>query len=362
MAGQRAASMLDVARLAGVSTQTVSRVSNGVDAVKSETRERVIAAMTELGYRPNSAARALKSGRFLRIGVLMHGLGSFGSTRILEAIDAEAARHGYSIELISLNDLGPGAMTQALGRLDHEAVDGIIVRLDSRLMHEHTIGFLTRIPTVMVESETYDDRSSVDADQRQGTALAVGHLLDLGHETVWHVAGPADSSAATAREQAWRHTLAAAGATVPQVLRGDWSPRSGYRAGHVLLRRPHATAVFCANDQMALGVLRAFHEAGRRIPEDLSVVGFDDTQESAYFWPPLTTVHQDFEAVGAHAVALVLEQIDSGPVQPGVRLAAGRLVVRESTGAPQAGRAPTSASPLSHRGTPATSTAQGEQP
>jgi len=328
--------MLDVARVAGVSQQTVSRVSNGSEAVKPATRERVLAAMDELGYRPNSAARALKSGRFLTIGVLMHNLKSFGSSRMLEAINFEAARHGYSIELISVNDPSTGEITRALSRLDHEAVDGIIMRLDARHMREHSIDFPTRIPTVIVEGASYDDRVSVDVDQRQGTRLAVQHLLDLGHPTVWHVGGPAGSSSAAQRESAWRDTLAAAGRPVPEVVHGDWSPGSGHRAGVRLLAESDVTAVFCANDQMALGVLRAFHEAGREVPAQVSVVGFDDTQESEFFWPPLTTVHQDFAGVGASAVALLLEQIErleAGPIAPGVRLTQTHLIVRKSTDA-----------------------------
>jgi DNA-binding LacI/PurR family transcriptional regulator len=325
--------MLDVARLAGVSQQTVSRVSNESDAVKPATRERVLAAMEQLGYRPNSAARALKSGRFLSIGVLMHNLKSFGSSRMLEAINFEAARRGYSIELISVNDPSTGEITRALSRLDHEAVDGIVMRLDAQHMHEHTIDFPTRIPTVIVEGASYDDRVSVDADQRQGTRLAVQHLLELGHPTVWHVSGAEGYSSAAWREQAWREALSEAGRPVPEVVRGDWSPESGYRAGKRLLEESDLTAVFCANDQMALGVLRAFHEGGRAVPGEVSVVGFDDTQESQYFWPPLTTVHQDFAGVGASAVALLLEQIETGPVAPGVRLTPNQLIVRKSTDA-----------------------------
>jgi DNA-binding LacI/PurR family transcriptional regulator len=324
--------MQDVARIAGVSQQTVSRVSNGSQAVKPATRERVLAAMEELGYRPNSAARALKSGRFLSIGVLMHNLKAFGSSRMLEAIDVAAAQRGYSIDLISVNDPSTGEITQALSRLDHEAVDGIIMRLDAHRMREHAIGFPTRIPTVVVEGDSYHDRVSVDADQQQGTQLAVGHLLSLGHRTVWHVAGPVDYASAATRERVWRDVLLGAGRPVPEVLRGDWSAESGYRAGRRLLELPEATAVFCANDQMALGVLRALHEGGRRVPAEVSVVGFDGAQESGYYWPPLTTVHQDFEGVGANAVELLLEQIESGPIEPGVRLTPSHLIVRESTG------------------------------
>jgi DNA-binding LacI/PurR family transcriptional regulator len=325
--------MLDVARLAGVSQQTVSRVSNGSEAVKAETRERVLAAMEQLGYRPNSAARALKSGRFLRIGVVMHNLKEFGSSRMLEAIDLEASRRGYSIELIAVSDPSTAEVTRALSRLDHEAVDGIVMRLDTSRMRGHAIDFPTRIPTVIVEGGAYDDRVSVGADQRQGTRLAVQHLLDLGHPTVWHVAGAEGYASAAEREEAWREVLTAAGRPVPEVVRGDWSPESGYQAGKALLAASGVTCVFCANDQMALGVLRAFHEAGRAVPGDVSVVGFDDTQESEYFWPPLTTVRQDFEGVGARAVALLLEQIEAGPVSPGVRLTPNHLIVRKSTDA-----------------------------
>jgi len=161
----------------------------------------------------------------------------------------------------------------------------------------------------------------------------VQHLLELGHSTVWHVAGAEGYASAAEREDAWRDVLSAAGRRAPQVVRGDWSPESGYLAGKRLLGESELTAVFCANDQMALGVLRAFHEAGCRVPDDVSVVGFDDTQESEYFWPPLTTVRQDFEGVGANAVALLLEQIETGPVSPGVRLAPNQLIVRKSTDA-----------------------------
>ncbi|WP_220093833.1 LacI family DNA-binding transcriptional regulator [Gryllotalpicola protaetiae] len=329
----RPASMLDVARRAGVSQQTVSRVSNGSEAVKPETRERVLAAMAELGYRPNSAARALKSGRFMRIGVLMHNLNSFGASRMLEAINFEAARRGYSIELIAVSDPSTGEVTRALSRLDHEAVDGIVLRLDTHRSPEQDIGFPSGIPTVIVEGDSFDDRVAVDADQRQGAQLAVQHLLDLGHPTVWHVAGAEGYASAAERERAWRDTLAAAGRTAPALVRGDWSPESGYAAGKRLLQEPDVTAVFCANDQMALGVLRAFHEAGRAVPAEASVVGFDDTQESAYFWPPLTTVHQDLEGVGASAVTLLLAQIEDGPVAPGVRLTQNQLIVRKSTDA-----------------------------
>ena len=328
----RPASIADVAARAGVSSQTVSRVSNGLDTVKAETRDRVLAAMAELDYRPNSAARALKSGRFQTIGVLMFTLQNIGSIRILDAITAEAASHAFSIDLISIGDPSTGDITDALSRLDHEAVDGIIVILEAHELREHSITFPDRIPSVLVDSRAYDDRISVNADQRQGARLAVEHLLELGHPTVWHVAGPVESSnAASDRAESWRQTLRSHGIEAPEPLGGSWRAESGYEAGRTIAGRQDVSAVFCANDQLALGVLRALHEAGRDVPGEISVVGFDDNPESAEYWPPLTTVRQNFAEVGQRAFALLNQAIQRETVKPGLRLIENELVVREST-------------------------------
>ncbi|HEY0247981.1 MAG TPA: LacI family DNA-binding transcriptional regulator [Gryllotalpicola sp.] len=329
----RPASMADVALLAGVSAQTVSRVSNGGFGVATPTRERVLAAMTQLGYRPNSAARALKSGRFQSVGVLMFTLQNTGSIRMLDTITVEAAAKGFSIDLISIGDPSTGEITEALSRLDQETVDGIIVILEAHELLEHAITFPDRIPSVLIDSQSYDDRISVNADQRLGAGQAVQHLLDLGHPTVWHVSGPiATSNAAAEREESWRTTLERAGRPVPKLLGGGWSSRSGYRAGLELALRDDISAIFCANDQIALGVLRALHESGRSVPADVSVIGFDDTAEAAQYWPPLTTVRQDFPAVGAQAFSLLSRAIDGEEVAPGLRLVPTELIVRESTG------------------------------
>lgn len=336
---QRAASMLDVARLAGVSSQTVSRVSNNSDLVSEETRTRVLAAMNELGYRPNSAARALKSGRFQSIGVLMFSLQNVGPISMLDAINVTAASRGYSIDLISVLDPDTGEITLALSRLDMEAVDGIVIVLEAHLLESRAIRFPTRIPSVIIDSQPHPDHIAVNADQRQGTELAVRHLLDLGHPTVWHVSGPVDSSnAAAEREEAWRALLEAQGREVPPPLIAGWTAEAGYQAGRALAAQPQVSAVFCANDQLALGVMRALHEAGRDIPGDVSIVGFDDTPESAQFWPPLTTVHQDFGAVGSTAIDLLFQLIDGDHVpEGGVHRIPNTLVVRDSTG-PYRGR------------------------
>jgi DNA-binding LacI/PurR family transcriptional regulator len=174
----------------------------------------------------------------------------------------------------------------------------------------------------------------VAVDQFAGAVSATQLLLDLGHRTVWHVAGPRDFLEAQQRVDGWRATLEAAGADVPEVLVGDWSPRSGYRIGQQLADDADVTAIFVANDQMALGVLRALHEHGRDIPREVSVVGFDDIPESQYFMPPLTTVRQDFSEMGRSSLRLLLELIhDTG--EPPQRLTiAPELVVRRSTAPP----------------------------
>ncbi|QBI53632.1 substrate-binding domain-containing protein [Streptomonospora litoralis] len=174
----------------------------------------------------------------------------------------------------------------------------------------------------------------VDTDQVGGAAAAVRHLLGLGHRTVWHLAGPEQSFAAQRRADTWREVLGEAGCPIPPMLRGDWSADSGYRAGLRLAEEPECSAVFAANDQMALGLLRALHEKGRAVPEDVSVVGFDDISESGSFLPPLTTVHQDFAEVGRLLVEGVLRQLRTRSAERGTTLVPARLVERSSTGPP----------------------------
>jgi DNA-binding LacI/PurR family transcriptional regulator len=168
-------------------------------------------------------------------------------------------------------------------------------------------------------------------DQVAGARAATRHLLDLGHETVWHLAGPSEWKEAEERIDGWRSTLEADGRTVPPLLQGDWTARSGYEQGQRLLELPDVTAVLVGNDQMALGLLRRWHEAGREIPRDLSVVGFDDIPEAAYFIPPLTTVRQDFAELGRRCLHTLLGRIE-GRNLPTCVVVAPELVVRSSTG------------------------------
>jgi DNA-binding LacI/PurR family transcriptional regulator len=194
------------------------------------------------------------------------------------------------------------------------------------------------IGVVVVEGDPELGLPVVTVDEHHGAVSATRHLLDLGHRTVWHVAGPRDwLGAAQIRERAWRETVEAAGAQAPPVLVGAWTARSGYEHGRVLAANDEVTAVFTANDQMALGVLRALHERGRRVPDDVSVVGFDDIPEAAYFSPALTTVRQDFFEVGRESFAMLYEQITEVNPTPAPVIIPVDLVVRDSTAESSAG-------------------------
>ncbi|GAB3652923.1 LacI family DNA-binding transcriptional regulator [Glycomyces tarimensis] len=328
-------SISDVAHAAGVSMQTVSRVANGHPGVVSSTRERVLAAMRRLGYRPNSAARALRNGRFRTIGVILFRLTATGKSETVEAITAHAASEGYTTTLIPIDVPTHDNMLGAFTRLNELAVDAVIVIIETDLLDTTIVQLPPGIHVVVVDSDAGDRYRVIDSDQIGGTRSAVDHLLALGHRTVWHVTGPETSFASRRRAKAWQDALEAAGRPVPEPVRGDWSAASGHAAGLELADRPDCTAVFAANDQMALGMLRAFHERGRSVPGDISVVGFDDIPDAAYFTPPLTTIQQDFAEVGRRSAEAVLRQIrEHTAPRPGTDIVPTRLVIRNSTAPP----------------------------
>lgn len=338
MSGRSRPSRVEVAAHAGVSPQTVSRVSNGHANVDPATRQRVVESMRALGYRPNGAARALKSGRFNTIGVIIFTLETFGNMRTLDAIAKEAARANCAVTLIPVTEPTLGRVAGAYDRLSEAAVDGVVIIFEAHLLDDAEFSLPPGIPVVVVDSDAGSGYPVVDTDQAQGARQATEHLLGLGHAQVWHIAGPATSFSATHRIESWRSTLHAAGIVAPEPLHGDWTTESGYRHGLTLGRDPDVTAIFAANDQMALGAMRALHELGRRIPDEVSVVGFDDMEEAHSFWPPLTTVRQDFAEVGRISIRELMRKIDGadGDVDqaPERIVVPTRLVVRASTGSP----------------------------
>ena len=325
--------MTDVARLAGVSHQTVSRVLNDHPNVRPQTRETVLAAISELGYRPNAAARTLVTRRTGTLGVISFDTTFFGPSSMLYAIEG-AAQDSYFVVIASLQSLDRGSVLEAVDRFVGQGVEGIIVIAPLTSAVSALGDCAGDIPLVAVGCGTHAPLTSVAVDNAAGGALATRYLLGLGHETVHHIAGPASWLDAYERIAGWRQALQETQAPEPAILAGDWSSASGYEIGNQLAADDRVTAVFCANDPMALGVLRALSEHGRRVPGDVSVVGFDDIPDSAYFLPPLTTVRQNFGELGRRALAALVDLINGrdpsslAPVTP-------RLVVRSSTGPPE---------------------------
>jgi DNA-binding LacI/PurR family transcriptional regulator len=334
--------MADVAARAGVSHQTVSRVVNGHPSVAPHTRERVERAIAELGYRPNIAARALVTGSTRTIGLVTVNIAQYGPAQTMLGLERAARAAGYALSVSILDEATAEAMRAAVDQFVAQSVDAVVALSTYDDAAESLSVLESPVPLVAVQAGGDEARPAVGVDQEAGARLATRHLLDLGHRTVHHVAGPVDSQEARGRIAGWLAELQADGAVVPDLLRGDWTPSSGYAAGKALAARlrggEEVTAVFLANDQMALGLLAAFHEEGLEAPRDVSVVGFDDLPEAPYFTPPLTTVRQDFAELGRRGVQLVLARLRGEELHPDA--VPPTFVVRASTGPPpQAGRA-----------------------
>jgi DNA-binding LacI/PurR family transcriptional regulator len=327
---------MDVARLAGVSQKTVSRVFNDQPYVGEEVRQRVLEAARELGYSPNLTARALHSGRTYRIGVASLGTALFGPSTALMALERAARQAGYALSLVNTFEDEQGSLAEALQSLLAQGVDAIVLL---EPIDEGGTPLVVDVPVL-----TLGQAPSVSAPRVLTMAAneggdpaeeAVRHLLSLGHSTVHHVAGPGRWWAARERVEGWQRVLKEADRTVPSYIEGDWTAASGYRAGQELARNPEVTAVFVANDDMAIGVLRALQDAGRRVPRDISVVGFDDIPPAAYLSPALTTVRPDTTMIASVGLQRLVGFLDDAeaPLVP-LQAPAYELMIRESTGRP----------------------------
>jgi DNA-binding LacI/PurR family transcriptional regulator len=323
--------MADVARVAGVSHQTVSRVINGSPNIRPSTRERVQAAIEQLGYRPNLAARALVTRRTHMIGVVVTGGGEYGPSSIQRSVEAAARQAGYFVSAVSLSEVTRSSLSDAVDHMLRQSVEGVVVIAAERqaldLVSERDPG----VPLVVVEGDLSRGPFAVGVDQARGAYEATQHLVGLGHTRIAHVSGRAGWTEAEAREEGWRQALSDAGLLPGPLMRGDWTAARGYEIGCQLAGEPDVTGVFSANDQTAIGLLRAFHENGRTVPDDVSVVGFDDTPEAAFLVPPLTTVRQEFPLVGRRAID-VLHAAITGQQDAQDRLIDPVLVVRASSG------------------------------
>ncbi len=336
---ERTPNIRDVARLAGVSHQTVSRALNDSPNVRAATRDRVLAAIEQLGYRPNEAARALSTKRSRLIGVLSTQGQHYGPSKSVQAIETAAREAGYRLTTSNIAAVDADAIRAGLDALVAQSVEAIVVVAPQVRTVEAIRDLSIAVPFVTLEATGLDPLHGLSVDQVGGARLAVRHLVELGHERIAHLAGPLDWIEARARVAGFEAELAASELGAGTVLEGDWTADAGYRLGRELLsvRREDApTAVFAANDQLALGVLHAASQLGLRVPHDLSVVGFDDMPEAAHFQPPLTTVRQDFTEIGRRAMARLVSAL-GGEDAPADALILPELIVRESTAPPRTG-------------------------
>uniref|UniRef100_UPI0040534CD7 LacI family DNA-binding transcriptional regulator n=1 Tax=Microbacterium sp. LWO14-1.2 TaxID=3135263 RepID=UPI0040534CD7 len=305
----RMPSIRDVARLAGVSHQTVSRVLNDHPSIRPETKAKVLDAISVLDYRPNLAARALVTSKSNMLGILSATVGEFGPTSSIVGIEDAAREEGYSVSTLNLSATSPEAIGSALRQLAREQVDGIVVLAPQVRVFHVLRAMASDTPFVSLQTASGSDGVSLSADQVAGARTATEHLIALGHSDIIHLAGPQDWIEAESRMRGYLEALREADLPTFPPIRGDWTADFGYFAGQELARRRDFTAIFVANDQMAIGLMHGFRDAGIRVPEDVSVVGFDDIPVSAHVAPTLTTVHQDFPELGRRAVRLLLAQI-----------------------------------------------------
>jgi len=338
----RVANIFDVARLAGVSHQTVSRVLNDLPNVRPATRTRVEDAIKQLRYRPSTAARSLVTRRSRTIGLITTGNPDYGPSSILLGFTEAARNARYLVSISSMLETDVASMRAAVELLLSQNVEAIVLIAAHRGALEAIQGIDLGVPLIAVESSGRVGFHSVSIDQFRGAFDATEHLIGLGHRSILHLAGPEDSMDATERVRGWRAALSEHGLVALEPLVGDWSPGSGYRLGQLYAADPARsfTALFVANDQMALGAMHAFSQAGIRIPQDVSVIGFDDIPEAEHLTPPLTTIRQDFSELGATVMSTLLELILDGTLEE-AKHPVPHLVVRESTApAPASGPTP----------------------
>ena len=328
--------MFDVARRAGVSHQTVSRVLNDLTGVAASTRLRVEQAIAELNYTPSPTARAMARRRSGSIGLIQAGRPDYGPSNAALGFNEAAHSAGYTVTQASMRSLDSDVLRQAVHRLALQRVEAIVLISGEREGVGVLAGIDAGVPLVVVASEPAPGLHRVSIDQYAGARLATEHLIALGHREIRHVTGPDDSMDAAERRRGWADAMRAHGLDAPAPIMGDWLAASGDAAGRAILADDGAaTAVFVANDQMSLGVLHACHDRGVRVPDELSVIGFDDIPEAAYFTPPLTTMRQDFDSLGRDIMATVLDVLRDEPDAPDRTSRVPHVVVRASTAAPR---------------------------
>lgn len=326
----RAPTIYDVARVAGVSHQTVSRHIKG-HRISDRSRELVEKAIAELDYQPNSAARELATRRSTRIGALAYEMTQYGPVTTLSAAAAAAREAGFVLDIVTMDPLDPQSAQAAIDLVNQRDLAGVIAFTpndDLRLALDRT---RFRVP-VYIENEGAETVGPGNANFDSGE-LTAKHLIELGHRSFAHISGPSDWPAARLRAAGFVRTVEAAGFASPVTVAGDWGPASGFEAMNRILRSsPEVTAVFAANDLMAIGALSALHAAGLRVPDDVSLAGVDDQAEAAFQQPPLTTVPMHFAEQGRLVFAGLLARIHGETPLGNEHAVPTEILARASTG------------------------------
>ena len=329
----RQPNIYDVARLARVSHQTVSRVLNDNPSIRPETKQRVLRAMEQLGYRPSLAARALASARTKMIGVLSSDTDFSGPASMVNAMESAARTAGYFTVSCGIDPDSADSVMEGVEHLMKVGIEGLALISPHSTAVELVRANVVSIPVVTLDSMYRIDELAVSVDNFAGAATATQHLIDLGHKNILHISGPRNWFESNTRAAGYTSTVLNAN-LVPMIIEGDWQAETGYLlASEFDFDERAVTAVFAANDRMALGIQRACRERGITIPERLSLVGFDDLEETAYYNPPLTTMRQDFRVLGESAMNLLLDEL-SGSTSGKLTRIVPEFILRESTSRP----------------------------
>jgi LacI family transcriptional regulator len=340
MPNNRHVTLRDVAKHAHVSYQTVSRVINNHPYVAEKTRQRVRDSIDELSYHPNKAAQSLAARRSHTLALVATDLHDYGPAQVVINVERAAKAAGYDLILSVATDTSNNSVRAAINNILNWRVDGILmIKPAPGVAYEEASTISGGIPLVQINGPRDQSVPTILVDQAHGTRLVVGHLLELGHRQICSISGPLTWYDALTRHETSQETIRSAGFEPGMSVESDWSSAGGYHAmQHLLQQGRNFTAVFVANDQMALGALRGLHEHGLRVPEDVSMVGFDDIPESAYFEPPLTTVRQNFALLGQQGIEYLIERINDPEAPPEQHLISPDLVLRASASAPSFGR------------------------
>ncbi|WP_411705242.1 LacI family DNA-binding transcriptional regulator [Edaphovirga cremea] len=332
----KSATLNDVARHAGVSYQTVSRVLHNSTHVSDETRERVELAIAMLDYVPNRMAQQLAGKQTFTVGLVTTSLSFHAPSQIASAIKAHAEPLNYHVVIAIIGGTQRADIQQAINELKAQRVDGIIINAPLETADACALNSSNEsTPCLFLDVEPDSGVFQIIFNPQDASTASVDYLVSLGHRDFVLLNGPLSSVSARMRQQSWISALEKQGLTPVGSVVGDWSPASGYQCTQEIIRTcPPFSAILVGNDQMALGVLSALHQQGILIPQQVSVIGYDDTQDSEFFFPALTTVSQDFSLLGKEAIERLVKRLSDGPTDENLSLILPtHLVIRHSTAA-----------------------------